>query len=147
PGFQCLAIVNELLCRSEDISDPHVPLLLWWAIESKAVSDRELIEKWFVLLPDARIQPMLERHILDRLARRYMAEGTDESYAACAHLLAYGPNVDVVIGGFDKALEGRNLPEIPAELRRPLTGLWQQQSSNPALLRLMLRLNQPDAFQ
>jgi putative membrane-bound dehydrogenase-like protein len=145
-GSPCLSIVNELLCRSEDINDPHIPLLLWWAIESKAVSDRDLIEKCIVLFPDARTQPMLEHHILNRLARRYMAEGTDDSYAVCAHLLAYGPNADAVIGGLDKALDGRILPEIPAGLRRPLAALWQQDSSNPTLLRLMIRLNQKEAF-
>src|SRR5262249_46704049 len=79
--------------------------------------------------------------------RRYMAEATDDSYAACAHLLASGSNIDPIISGLDKALEGRNLPQTPEVLREPLDRLWRQQTSNSALLRLMLRLNRQDAFK
>src|SRR5262249_42590976 len=43
PGAECLAIVRQLLWRKEDVSDPHIPLLLWWAIEDKAISHREQI--------------------------------------------------------------------------------------------------------
>jgi putative membrane-bound dehydrogenase-like protein len=146
-GFQCLAIVNELLCRSEDVDDPHIPLLLWWAMESKATTDRDVLQLWFILLPDARIHSMLNRQILERLARRYMAEGTEDAYAACADLLVTMPNIDPVIIGFEKALEGRTLSEMPSVLRTPLDRLWRRQPSHLALLRLMLRLNQQDAFK
>src|SRR5262249_21619764 len=32
PGPDCLALVRELLTHKEDVDDPHIPLLLWWAI-------------------------------------------------------------------------------------------------------------------
>src|SRR5690606_1988984 len=35
PAEQGLPVVRELLARSEDVGDIHLPLLLWWAIESK----------------------------------------------------------------------------------------------------------------
>src|SRR4029434_2902810 len=35
PGKDALSIVQELLRHEEDIEDPHIPLLLWWAIENK----------------------------------------------------------------------------------------------------------------
>src|SRR5262249_10468144 len=38
PAADAIPVLRELLARSEDVSDPHIPLLLWWAIESKAVS-------------------------------------------------------------------------------------------------------------
>ena len=42
---------RPMVCRSsrrcssasEDAGDPHIPLLLWWAIEDKAVSDRDAV--------------------------------------------------------------------------------------------------------
>src|SRR5205807_1785972 len=43
PGKQALPIAGELLQRTEDVNDPFIPLLLWWAIEDKAVSDREQV--------------------------------------------------------------------------------------------------------
>ena len=41
PGPDCLAIVRELLRRDEDADDPFIPMLLWWAIEDKAITDRD----------------------------------------------------------------------------------------------------------
>ena len=31
------------LAHDEDVSDPHIPLLLWWAVEDKAATDREQV--------------------------------------------------------------------------------------------------------
>src|SRR5262249_35840462 len=39
PAKDGLPVVRELLKRSEDVDDQHIPLLLWWAVEDKAVSD------------------------------------------------------------------------------------------------------------
>src|SRR5439155_8065582 len=38
-----LPIVHRLLPRQEGLDDPYIPLLLWWAIEDKAISDRESV--------------------------------------------------------------------------------------------------------
>jgi putative membrane-bound dehydrogenase-like protein len=35
PVADALSIVRPLLARSEDVTDPQLPLLLWWAIEAK----------------------------------------------------------------------------------------------------------------
>ncbi|HYT93202.1 MAG TPA: hypothetical protein VEL76_31075, partial [Gemmataceae bacterium] len=47
PTSTGLAIVRKLLARSEDVSDIHIPLLLWWAIEARAESDRESVLRLF----------------------------------------------------------------------------------------------------
>ena len=38
-----LPIVFALLSRDGDGGDPHIPLLLWWAVEDKVLDDREAI--------------------------------------------------------------------------------------------------------
>ena len=43
PAAQALPIVRNLLTHHEDADDIHLPLLLWWAIESKAESDTEAV--------------------------------------------------------------------------------------------------------
>ena len=43
PGKDALPITRELLLHAEDVSDKHVPLLLWWAVESKCATDRDAI--------------------------------------------------------------------------------------------------------
>src|SRR5262249_24589164 len=43
PARDLLPIWRQLLTHDEDVKDPHLPLLLWWAIESKCDSDREMV--------------------------------------------------------------------------------------------------------
>src|SRR5207248_7498756 len=69
PAPDCLAIVRELLRRDEDVSDPHIPLLVWWAIEDKAISHREQV---LALLEDpASWRAPIIRGIIERIGRRY----------------------------------------------------------------------------
>ena len=80
-----LQIVAQLLERDEDAADPHIPLLVWWAIEEKATSHREQV---LSLLADGAVwqRPLVRQAIVERLAKRYLAEQTDAGYAACAAL-------------------------------------------------------------
>ncbi|MGE0608623.1 MAG: PVC-type heme-binding CxxCH protein, partial [Pirellulales bacterium] len=48
PAAQCLPIVKALVAHDEDLNDPHLPLLLWWAIESKCESDPAAVVEFFV---------------------------------------------------------------------------------------------------
>src|SRR5690606_5824525 len=50
PAGESLPIVAALLTRDEDAGDPHVPLLLWWAIEARAGESRDAV---LALLDDA----------------------------------------------------------------------------------------------
>jgi putative membrane-bound dehydrogenase-like protein len=148
PGVNSLPIIRELLGRQEDVDDPHIPLLLWWAIEDKAISNREQV-LGYLDSADTWKTPLIERFILERLARRYMAEGTEEGYAACARLLAKAPRTaDVIrlVEGMEKALEGRQLASVPSALAKPLADLWSKQGTNPLIVRLALRLGSPLAF-
>jgi putative membrane-bound dehydrogenase-like protein len=148
PGKDSLPIVWELLQRPEDVDDPQIPLLSWWAIEDKAVSSRSLILEHFSS-PAAWKDVLARRYILERLSRRYMAEGGDANWAACAQLLARAPGpeeTDLVIRGMDKALEGRRPKQAPAVLARQIEFLWSDRRPTPALSRLALRFNCPGAL-
>src|SRR6185437_8475821 len=86
----CLPIVRELLRHDEDVSDPHIPLLLWWAVENKAIAHRDQV---LALLdtPDSWKRPLVKGFLLERLSRRYLSEGGRENLEACAHLLEKAP--------------------------------------------------------
>ena len=47
PGSDCLRIVESLLRSQPHESDPRVPWLIWWAVESKAMTDTKLIAQRF----------------------------------------------------------------------------------------------------
>src|SRR5262249_47363868 len=72
PGKQALPIIEALVQRTEDVNDPFIPLLIWWAIEDKAATDRAQVSQ--ILDSQAAWHNVLIRQTLvERLARRYMA--------------------------------------------------------------------------
>ena len=149
PGHESLAIVHELLRRDEDVGDPHIPLLCWWAIEDKAITHRDQV---LAQLQDAASWhvPMIRSTIVERIGRRYLAEGGDASLVACARLMAAAPqqaDLDKLLSGMEKALEGRRLPAVPPALEKPLAKLLQEQPGNFTALRLAFRLGSTTAYQ
>jgi putative membrane-bound dehydrogenase-like protein len=149
PGPDAIAIVTELLSRTEDLTDPCIPMLLWWVIENKAGTDRErvlsLLEK-----AGAWNNPFLQKYVIERLARRYMAERTAADLAACARLLELAPGPDagkLVVRGMDKALEGQKLHEAPALLLGALDRLREERPADLDLLILSARLGSSRAYE
>ncbi|MAX38768.1 MAG: dehydrogenase [Gimesia sp.] len=90
PAEQCITLVRTLLDRSEFRNDPHIPLLLWWALERYSISSLEAVLQTFSR-PEDWQNPFLRDVILGRLMRRFAGEGSDASLAACARLLATAP--------------------------------------------------------
>jgi len=143
PADVGLAIVRELLPRNEDADDIHMPLLLWWAIESKAESDRA---KVLALFADSSLwqMPLVEKHILERVMRRYAQAGKRSDLLVCAELLRMAPaekQAQILLTGFEKAFAGRSLANLPEELLRELA------KRGGGSLSLQLRLGQPEAVE
>jgi putative membrane-bound dehydrogenase-like protein len=144
PASDGLALVAELLKRSEDVNDPQIPMLLWWAIEDKAASDRDLVLR---LLGTNWSAPITRKFIVDRVARRYMVEG---DYAACATLLhaAEGKdNEQLVLQGWDKALEGRKLDQVPKPLQGPILEILSSDARSVLRLSIAIRLGSEEAYE
>ncbi|MEY2411366.1 MAG: hypothetical protein QOF48_4036 [Verrucomicrobiota bacterium] len=104
--------------EGEDARDSRLPLLLWWAIESKCESDRDAVLKLF---EDSTLWsiPIVEQHLLDRLMRRFAAAGTRKDLLTCARLLDLAPSQkhsEKLMKGFEEAFKGRSLAGLPNEL-------------------------------
>ncbi len=149
PGKQALRIVSKLLRHSEDTDDPFIPLLVWWAIEDKAVAHRdEALE--LIATPDLRRQPLVRQYITERLARRHAAEESEAGFDACARLIITAPtpgDTDLVISGMEQALAGRRLDRVPTVLVKPLTKLLKERGDDPSVIRFAARLGSPEAWQ
>jgi putative membrane-bound dehydrogenase-like protein len=144
-----LPIVEQLLRRGEDADDLHIPLLLWWAIEDKAISDRQPVLDLLASGETWRL-PIVRDTLVERLARRYLAEKSETGYAACARLLAMAPrreDVHRLIAAMDKDASGQRLEKVPTALEKPLAELWRQESSDPTLTRFALRMGSREAYQ
>lgn len=118
PAEQCLAIVRNLVKHDEDVTDPRIPLLIWWAIESKCGTDRDHV---LDLFSSSEIWdlPVVREHLLERVMRRFAAAGTRQDLLTCAKLLRLSANdaqAKILMKGFEEAFKGRPLSNLPTEL-------------------------------
>ncbi len=139
-----LPIIDALLSRPEDAKDPHVPLLLWWACEHFLTTDHGPAVT-HMALADFLTRPLARAAIVERLARLLISTGdaADDSAAATVlGVVSSGPEVDKVIAGMLKGLEGRKVTDVPpALLREVSTG------PGPDRQRIALRLGDRDAYR
>jgi len=114
PAAQALPLAGALLTRDEDVNDPAIPLLCWWAIEAHCATERETVLRsipW-----DAAC---VKQHILGRLMRRFATTGLHADLLTCARLLNAAPSTEhrrLLVAGFEEAFKGRALPPLPDEL-------------------------------
>jgi putative membrane-bound dehydrogenase-like protein len=175
PAADGLPIVRRLLERNLDGRDPHIPLLLWWAVEEHAIDAREAVLAAFAT-SEAWQAPLVRDVILERLARRYAAEGGEAGYTACAGMLAVAPaygrgrllaaleqglhdrpsgarsnhgTLFSDIASVEKPPEPRAAPEekLPPALARQLDAAWADDTTDVTLIRLGLRLGRPGAHE
>lgn len=171
-----LPVIEHLALRTEDAKDPYLPLLLWWALERHSLPARERVVEFFSSRT-AWDAPLIRETIEERLLRRYAAEGTQESFRACARLLASAPSTrerSRLIAALDLGLQDRSksstqrttgslLTQFAAVERKPaeikntqrakippilMDGLlshWKDGMTDPAFLRLMIRLGHQPA--
>ncbi len=149
PGNQAIRITNELLKHDTDLTDPFLPLLIWWAIEDKTISHPDQVLE-LVKTPANWQQPMTRQHIIERLARRLAAEESEQSFAACAQLLKLAPtssDVDLVLSGMNQAFAGRSLKNVPSPLAKPLASLVKQRGTESDIIKLAVRMGSREALQ
>ncbi|WP_417381972.1 PVC-type heme-binding CxxCH protein [Gimesia sp.] len=178
PAEQCITLVRTLLDRSEFSNDPHIPLLLWWALERYSVSSLEVVLQTFSR-PEDWQNPFLRDVILGRLMRRCAGEGSNASLVACARLLAVAPDETErrrMISELDAGLKmlGRErlpglplgpkygniaaitrveqseqvtrLKTLPPELADQLAMIWNDNTTDPLIIRVAMRLGSKAAY-
>jgi putative membrane-bound dehydrogenase-like protein len=118
PVDDALPILRGLVTRDADAADPHIPLLVWWAIEAKIRENPGKVLAFVESNAEFWSQPLARQHILGRLVRRYATGGRGSDFLLCARLFRRAP-ADLgrtLLDGFEKAFEGRPLPPLPEEL-------------------------------
>jgi putative heme-binding domain-containing protein len=148
PAGAALPVLAELWRHDEDVRDPHIPLLTWWALEAKAESGRQAILK---LLQDRSLwaRPLVEPVILGRLMQRWAMAGGRDNLLACAALLKQSPDArstSRLLAGLEKGFAGRSACEVPRELRQAVLDAWANGSSASSVT-LGLRLGHAPAIE
>lgn len=116
-------IVRHLAERDEDVKDPHLPLLLWWAIEDKVDDHPDDVASLF-LYADFRSHAIVRDHLLERTMRRFARSGKRSDLIHAATLLDVATDAESrkrLMAGFEKAYEGRPLSGLPIRLAAALT--------------------------
>src|SRR5262249_4231027 len=145
PAADGLPIVRNLVAHDEDVGDIHVPLLLWWAIESWCEKDRDRVLAMFEE-PAVWQLPMVQTHLLHRLMRRFAQSGVRKDLVSCARLLKLCPTEGgaaagkALMRGFEEAYQGRPLAGLPTDLAEALSRFGGESIS------LGLRQNKPEAI-
>ncbi|WP_414661341.1 PVC-type heme-binding CxxCH protein [Horticoccus sp. 23ND18S-11] len=144
PAAIGLPIVGALLTHDADVTDPYVPLQLWWAIEAQCATHRADVLALFTPTAAGSLwsRPIAATHLASRLMRRFAAAGGAEDWTTCTQLLALAPDAKArreLVQGFEQAFEGRALPVLPAALVTALVNTGQ------ASLALRLRQGEPAA--
>ena len=141
-AVDCLRLVAALCSHDRDSGDVHIPLLLWWAIESKfGKNDSEVV----AFFEEAELwkRRIVSEHLAARVIRRFAMMETEAGWAACVRLFELAPATDDakrLVAGFEKAFAGRTLPKLPAGLVRVLL------EAGDASLELRLRAGEDKAI-
>jgi len=126
----------------------HLPLLAWWALESKAEKEREAVFA-FLKSDAAFLKTKLFRdHLAEKLAKRYALAGGEENFNSCAELLGLTADEGVrtpIIRGIAAAFEGAEMPKLPEALQKALNDYMAKQGGGD--LTLALRSGNADALQ
>ena len=143
PANQALALLHPLLRRAEDQADPYIPLLCWWAIERLCSRDAPSV---IALFADEKLwdAPIVFKHILPRLMRRFAAAGRIADFRICADLLELAPadkHRARLLEGFEQAFERGAPPAIPQRLADALS------RSGGLSLQLRVRRGDPKAIE
>jgi putative heme-binding domain-containing protein len=147
PAPEALPILRALWNHDADSADPHIPLLLWWALEPKAETDRSAV---LALFEERQLwdRPLIKKDILARLVQRYALAGGKDNLLACARLLERAPNsgcAEELLSGLEKAYTGRAAGDLPAELRGAIAAAWKN-GATAGSLSLGLRLGQASSL-
>ncbi len=139
---QVMPIVRQLIAHDEDVNDPCVPLLIWWAIEAHCQQDRDAV---LAMCGESAFwkAAIVKSHLASRLMRRFALAGTRKDLLTCSELFKLAPTADdakLLLVGFEEAFAGRSLSSLPDELVSALAATGQ------ASLALRLRQQQPAAI-
>jgi putative heme-binding domain-containing protein len=148
PSSASLPVLRNLIKHREDVNDPHIPLLIWWALEAKAESDRDSVVRLF-RDPALWKEPLAARHLLERIVQRYAMAGGPENLAACATLLRLPPGpleAERIVSGLEKAFAGRGISNVPADFKVAIQHALSVAGKSSSTLTLGVRLGLAEAI-
>lgn len=125
PDELCIGIVKHLVIYHDDLKDPDIPLMIWWALESKAETARQKVLSLF-MDADFRSRPVTADVLLGRIVQRYAMAGGEVNYAVCEKIISQpvgeAHQLKMLVG-LEEGIRGIPFGELPEGLRAGLNRL------------------------
>lgn len=144
-----LPIIEALITHHEDMTDPHLPLLIWWALEAH-VEDWPRVSQLFATSAFQE-SPIAQQFLVERLSRRYAASGEFEQLEHVVDLIELARRDDNqalehrLLRGVEEALAGREPPRMPMRLSRALERYRESIGQHPLVA--SIRRRDPQAIK
>ncbi len=147
PATAGLPIVRGICQQDIDLNDPHIPLLLWWALEKHAVADIDQVREFF---DDASLQQsrLAKRVLLPRIMRRWVAENSDAGFAAAAKLWQDSNQEErlVLLESVAEGLPVGRVDRRAIPLLEAISASWTSTTEDPQLIGVLARLGHEAAI-
>ncbi|WP_236978945.1 DUF7133 domain-containing protein [Membranihabitans maritimus] len=134
PAKVGLPVIQSLLIYHNDMEDPDIPLMIWWALEAKAESGRSEVLEFFKN-NEVWKRPIVREILLKRIVQRYSLAGGEENYKSCLTLIKSAPDNSyspLLMEGLEEGLRGIKTNEIPEELSNLLSN-YRKSKGEPEL--------------
>ena len=138
PGEVAINIIENLLKHHDDSADPDIPLQIWWAIESKAMTHPEKVLALFAEKAMWKARTVRE-YLLERVMQRYSMASDSIGYSVCARMIGLAPGVaevKILVNGLREGLRGADLVELPAVLTNAIKPFEKQLSEHTLAMSL-----------
>ncbi len=118
PGSDAIPIIKGLMMNEDDAEDPDIPLLIWWALESKVEKNRDLI---LDLFKNSLLwkKPIVKENILERLMQRFvLADGSENLYGATRlfQMASSNEHAKLLWNGLQEGMLGKDMSDLPIDL-------------------------------
>ncbi len=130
--FSFMHCIQFMAQRDDLAKDPHLPLLMWWAIEAKFSSNTQFNFLDAYAKPEMWTHPIVTDTILPRLAQRFASEPTERNLISLATLLERSPSpvqTKKLLAGVDAAFKGLTVPPLPGRLQSALAAAMRSVST------------------
>lgn len=124
-GVEGLRLAAQLARRDQFASDPHIPMLIWWAFEATAPDQEAELDR---ILSDPVFweKEMVRNLVAKNLIRRFASEGTHPALVRCGRLFQLAPDLKArrrLISGLNAAFSDHPPVDLPTLLAGELAHL------------------------
>jgi putative membrane-bound dehydrogenase-like protein len=146
-----IELLQALAQREEDVDDPHIPLLLWWAIDRNEQADSGTSTLVLWIHPDKAFWkvPLVRQHLTQRFARRLAATGGRLELDVCGALWGNAPSDEdklLILKGIDEGLATAKQVETPDGWDEILDILLSRESTSPLHVRIAMKFGNKRAY-